>query len=400
MTVGFFTNAVGLFAQWETRHNTYVGSWWNEDGDHPVSSDSAITVQTAFSGKHPNVIGEDRIKANDYSRGGGQVNFDVPYELTDRRIFSSTSGQEVRYRTYLSTGAPYPATLGDPVEWAGIRNNNASMCLTKALNKLRDGRVQNGSDIGEAKKTADMIARDMAQVLAAYKAARAGAWNRIPGILGMRWRDVITGRAFADRWLEYQYGWKPLIGSVYDNVGILSDLMKKKDSTFKVSHTGQIQYSTESAGTSLVKWDCGSKCTVAFIARPSDHLIASLDQQGLLNPLSIAWELTPFSFVVDWFLPVGEMLNGLTSTLGLEFVTGFRNLTNARKRTATWNPAALGPTETLQSPGNYQIELFDFNRYAFSGFPLPEMYLKYSPFTSTRITSALALLSQLSGRRY
>lgn len=400
MTVGAFTNAVGDYSQFEVRHNTYVGEWWNSSGTHPVSSDSSVSVETAFSIKNPAVHGEDRITAYDYQRTMGKVNFDVPYELTDRRIFSSTDGQEVRYRTYLSTGSSYPRSLGDPPEWAGIRNNNASLCLTKALVKLRDGRVQNGADIGEAKKTADMIARDLSQLLAAYKAARAGNWSAIPRILGMNWRDIISGRFFANRWLEYQYGWKPLIGSIYDNVGILSDLMKKKDATFKVSHTGRVGYSTNHNGPQLVTWDMNSRCTVAFIARPNNHLISSLDQQGLLNPLSIAWELTPFSFVIDWCLPVGEMLDALTSTLGLDFVSGFRNLTNSRTRTAVWNAALLGPSESLQTPGNYQVELYDFRRFAFRSWPWPEMYLKFSPFSSTHIANALALLSQLSGRRF
>ena len=41
---------------------------------------------------------------------------------------------------------------------------------------------------------------------------------------------------------------------------------------------------------------------------------------GLVNPLSVAWELVPFSFVVDWFSGVGNVLDGYTDLLGLSVV--------------------------------------------------------------------------------
>jgi hypothetical protein len=43
---------------------------------------------------------------------------------------------------------------------------------------------------------------------------------------------------------------------------------------------------------------------------------------GLADPLSVAWELTPWSFVVDWFLPVGDYLNarGALRTIKLDHI--------------------------------------------------------------------------------
>jgi hypothetical protein len=33
----------------------------------------------------------------------------------------------------------------------------------------------------------------------------------------------------------------------------------------------------------------------------------------------VAWELVPYSFVVDWFLPIGSWINSLDATIGFEF---------------------------------------------------------------------------------
>lgn len=42
-------------------------------------------------------------------------------------------------------------------------------------------------------------------------------------------------------------------------------------------------------------------------------------QLGLLNPEIVAWELLPFSFVADWFIPIGSYLEARSIT---KMVTG------------------------------------------------------------------------------
>jgi len=41
---------------------------------------------------------------------------------------------------------------------------------------------------------------------------------------------------------------------------------------------------------------------------------------GLDNPLAIAWEVVPFSFVVDWFLPINRYLKNISALNGLELI--------------------------------------------------------------------------------
>ncbi|UUW21237.1 MAG: maturation protein [Sanya fiers-like virus 10] len=47
---------------------------------------------------------------------------------------------------------------------------------------------------------------------------------------------------------------------------------------------------------------------------------ASWKRLGLWNVPALLWELTPFSFVVDWFLPVGDYLNNLDAAAACELV--------------------------------------------------------------------------------
>ena len=40
------------------------------------------------------------------------------------------------------------------------------------------------------------------------------------------------------------------------------------------------------------------------------------------NPLLTAWELVPYSFVVDWFIPIGDFLSQFSASHGLQYVSG------------------------------------------------------------------------------
>jgi hypothetical protein len=65
----------------------------------------------------------------------------------------------------------------------------------------------------------------------------------------------------------------------------------------------------------------------------SKRLIAELYEElslqrslGLVNPAEIAWEVVPYSFVVDWFLPIGSYISawGVIPALRGRFITAMR----------------------------------------------------------------------------
>lgn len=69
--------------------------------------------------------------------------------------------------------------------------------------------------------------------------------------------------------------------------------------------------------------DVRKGCEVKIVYKVENRTLASLNSLGLVNPLSLAWELLPMSFVVDWFIPIGGFLRQLTAPLGLEFTYGY-----------------------------------------------------------------------------
>jgi hypothetical protein len=46
-------------------------------------------------------------------------------------------------------------------------------------------------------------------------------------------------------------------------------------------------------------------------------MLRDFAQLGFSNPLNLAWELVPYSFVADWFIPIGAHLSNLDAYQGL-----------------------------------------------------------------------------------
>lgn len=60
------------------------------------------------------------------------------------------------------------------------------------------------------------------------------------------------------------------------------------------------------------------KFRVAAEVRITNPFAHTVDSIGVLNPALVLWEKVPFSFVVDWVLPIGSWLQQLPPLLGLD----------------------------------------------------------------------------------
>ena len=112
-----------------------------------------------------------------------------------------------------------------------------------------------------------------------------------------------------------------------------------------------------------------------------------LQQLGLLNPASIAWELVPYSFVLDWFSNIGQVLGQFTAFAGLDTSRVSWTYKSAMQR-REW--ITYSPENVIQYDGP------TFNSYClqrFVGIPtvLPTIY-PYKGLSVTRGLTAIALV--------
>lgn len=196
----------------------------------------------------------------------------------------------------------------------------------------------------------------------------------------------LTHSDIGSMWLEIQYGWRPLLSDVYESQTAYAKLMDPpRTSRVEASHSIKATYSSENY---YAKWTVASVMTqrIICIYVEDNSITRSL---GLENPLSVAWEVVPFSFVVDWFIPIGSYLDTVSSMpkLNANFLTMQRTvaITTGKGKAAPYlNASSNGKRTIFTRTGSSSLNV------PFPGFkPLPEA------LSSGHIKNALALLQQV-----
>lgn len=274
-----------------------------------------------------------------------------------------------------------------------------------ALNKLRDGAVNLGVSFGERKEVAGMMLSNFGKIAKAYREFRRGHFRNAARELGLGWRDA------PNRWLEYQYGWKPLLGDVYKATERLNEADRKNNSRTYYHVTEELKWedkpkvlTTVNSGVALITEShvrVDAKIRFDFSPDPDMALFRELDEWGITNPMLIAWELVPFSFVVDWALPIGDYLNALTASKPFNFKGGSFSEYGRTDYEHKLKGVSSASFTVRTCFGRGRGWALGFQRYLYAGFPFPDIsaiaHSKYRNATSqtiaTRTANAISLLA-------
>lgn len=290
----------------------------------------------------------------------------------------------------------------------------------KALKRLTtragSGVQQNiAESLGTLGQTVDMIQGNLTRITNSLRhlrngnvanAARALWSNQNP-----RYRKrggPKPGGNLASNWLELQYGWKPLLNDIH---WAMKKLSEDDPGSFNIVRTVSSARVTAKVSTpvslyNIASVQIGSKtvttistCRIVMYWRMRSQLVLLLSQAGFTNPVNLAWELLPFSFVADWFLPIGPYLEQLSAWDGLEFSSGSRtDFTRQFTDSATSHslPSPLNPTVYLYGEGNFHDERVALSRTKLTSFPGAALPSFKSGFSPTHIANGMALLRALT----
>ena len=182
-------------------------------------------------------------------------------------------------------------------------------------------------------------------------------------------------------WLEVQYGWNPLL---QDIAGSLAHLRRpSRPPTFNVVgratgfdeivrpfFTGRAD--VQAAYTSFYREDA----IVSLWYTVSVPWLATLNSLGLINPAAIVWEKVPYSFVIDWALPIGSWLNALTADVGYSFLSGSLSRIKKLERISDTKVITSRGVKLLGGPGVITGTHFRFERSCYNSSPVPGIYVK------------------------
>lgn len=332
----------------------------------------------------------------------------VPY--TTQQGWTAWNGYNETYIiSDCSVFKPAPLTLvfDSPRDKARAR-------LAKNFNDLKFNAAQ---AFAERRQTAGLISSTASRIAAAALALRRGrlgdlevalSIDKISKAASKRIMNTPKNKRVASHWLELQYGWKPLLQDVSGAAELLAKHVINDHShtsatgSFQVNRT-RTQLAPPNAlyGPNTTSVSQRTKFRVDFALDSAAR--SALAQTGISNPALLAWELLPYSFVVDWFIPVGNYLQSLDDFSGFSFVGGYestltitdvvQSYTGGTK--LAWNGALYEYTTTS---GSAATKTISYNRTKLTSFPLarpPEFKNPLGGNPLQRMATAMSLLRVL-----
>lgn len=251
-----------------------------------------------------------------------------PYDLVLPFSFSHQEGKRrswVKYYNYASDvtsrylyNLPLLVNPSD-ARWTAANNR----CYAKLKGKIGDtaGWAENLAQIQAARSMINGRFEQLATFVVHVKngkfrkAARA---LRTPVPSGVSHKKAVSQNI-----LEYEYGMKPLMSDIESSIKILGmDLGAKR------IHASQTETYVSRTNTPIASPWAGVNVSElkellsvrqyvsVEISNPNLFLAGQL---GLLD-LALPWKLIPFSFVVDWFVNVEQMISSVTDFYGLNLI--------------------------------------------------------------------------------
>lgn len=186
-------------------------------------------------------------------------------------------------------------------------------------NKIAAQQFHVGKFFGEREQTFRMIAEKFRLIHDLRRKPLATA----KAIIGFGSTSTKLNRAvntIAGETLGVQFGVKPL---VHDLLGLFELLESgpEKDG-FLFFRQVRKKYIDQTVLLSGVPMRATGILTHRFWVKYSLDLGVSrlLQRLGLVNPLEIAWEVLPWSFWIDWIVPIGTYLGQISNKVGLSFI--------------------------------------------------------------------------------
>lgn len=281
----------------------------------------------------------------------------------------------------------------------------ANQALIRARIGLKRTDINLGVAFGERNQTARLVGDTASRLARSFRQLRRGETRGAMRTLGISsQKNQPRGSNVPKKWLELQYGWKPLLSDVYGACRALSrnDIrdwrVTSKARLFSRNVKVKSDYERSSTGTCVARYSTGA--FVRIDALPTNDVAQSLSSLGVTNPLLVAWELVPFSFVVDWFSPVGSWLESLDALLGYSSVYTSTSVISR----CTWIYTGGHSTDPDHPDWTYDNNFTGDKQYVKlvrsveSGAPLPTFPRVKDPLSLGHMANGLALLSQAFGR--
>lgn len=204
------------------------------------------------------------------------------------------------------------------------------------ISKLKPAQAQMLTTYAERRKTWGMITQRAVALTAGLIAIKTGNVHALKQAWGRHAKVRTNLRKAGSHVLEYSFGWAPLVSDLSAAVEVVANGVPPVRITGRAKSPTQV---AEWVPTQMAYYRGGFQNTDSWDARMGATIrmnnpnLALANQLGLLNPVATLWELTPWSFVVDYVVNIGEFISSFTDFAGLELTDEYT--TTSYKRTVS-----------------------------------------------------------------
>jgi len=192
-------------------------------------------------------------------------------------------------------------------------NNADEMRLqSKLVKKTRGHEFNLAVNLAQANQLIEMCSTTILKLGRSLWYLKRGDIQSAARELGIgRYHQIrLNSRDVSGRWLELQYGWLPSVSDAFEAAKAFEALSEGRAARIVAVHKKYARID-RSAAPSIYSAP-GYQLLVKKIVYEMDEELSFARSLGLLDPASVVWEIVPYSFVIDWFLPIGTYLDNLS----------------------------------------------------------------------------------------
>lgn len=307
--------------------------------------------------------------------------------------------------------------------YQGLGSDGSLLAISAAEETALDNRVANDilqkckhqqvnllQAYAERCQTADLMASTATRIYNTIRYLRKGEIGKAANEVGVkisRRKKAKFNKHFAkdqklataSGWLQLQYGWEPLLNDVYGSAEAIAEA-ENKQMVAKVQSSKKLRREKSTFDNTSANWniwgESETELTIKYVVYFSvdPGLTRTLAQVGITNPALIAWELLPFSFVADWFIPIGNYISNWDATLGCTFGTGCKTRFIKQSGKSTWIGARNGWSGSTTGSTTYVA----VTRTKLLTFPSARPPSFKNPMSFDHVANAMALFYALFRR--
>lgn len=305
-----------------------------------------------------------RTQLETYKRGDGQMAATFIEQLAWTNSPRNASGtlmlqanrmHHLKSRLMSNTASDPKSLMGSADNIATIRgytwfSNAETEARQKAYGRFR-GKLMEGSAALGVTLASLRQSRDMIEQRANLIASSADA---LSALAERNMRRAVT-KKMADSYLETIFGWVPLISDIHASC---MTVIQRATPTEYVKASAMIPTRFEDDQsqpywhTSKVAYSGTVSCKFAAGVRVSNPNLWLLNRAGLLNPAAVAWDLVPWSFVINMVTNVGSLVNSISDFYGLTFENA--------STTVKWHGGRTVSRDNIY-PGTYSFSFSDLS---------------------------------------